>query len=150
MGSRPASMDYGRRDMPLQGIAEHHGEGVGAHPVTFDSGSDIGSEMGSRPGSQPASPRGGARVSHLVCFPTFNIQMLCHSTWLQHPAQLYIHEQTSTLYLATQQGGVIHSLNSGVIYWCCEAVTMLRTTAAASHVAYIWCRVVMVVCSHML
>ena len=71
MGSRPASMDYGRRDMPLQGIAEHHGEGVGAHPVTFDSGSDIGSEMGSRPGSQPASPRGRAWVSHLVCFHNF-------------------------------------------------------------------------------
>ena len=64
MGSRPASMDYGRRDMPLQGIAENRNEGVGAHPVTFDSGSEMGSEMGSRPGSEPASPRAGARVRH--------------------------------------------------------------------------------------
>lgn len=62
MGSRPASMDYGRRDMPLQGIAENRDEGVGAHPVNFDSGSEMGSEMGSRPGSEPASPRAGGKV----------------------------------------------------------------------------------------
>ena len=62
MGSRPASMDYGRRDMPLQGIAENRDEGVGAHPVTFDSGSEMGSEMGSRPTSQPPSPRAGGKV----------------------------------------------------------------------------------------
>ena len=65
MGSRPASMDYGRRDMPLQGIAENRDEGVGAHPVTFDSGSEMGSEMGSRPASQPPSPRAGGKVRAL-------------------------------------------------------------------------------------
>ena len=65
MGSRPASMDYGRRDMPLQGIAENRDEGVGAHPVTFDSGSEMGSEMGSRAGSEPASPRAGGKVWRL-------------------------------------------------------------------------------------
>ena len=69
MGSRPASMDYGRRDMPLQGIAENRDEGVGAHPVTFDSGSEMGSEMGSRPTSEPPSPRAGGKVgefSHVM------------------------------------------------------------------------------------
>ena len=62
MGSRPASLDYGRREGPLQGIAEHRDEGIGAHPVTFDSGSKMGSEMGSRSGSEPTSPRAGAKV----------------------------------------------------------------------------------------
>lgn len=61
-------MDYGRRDSPLEGIAENRAEeGIGAHRINFDSGSEMGSEMGSkmgsRPGSEPVSPRAGARVS---------------------------------------------------------------------------------------